>query len=38
VKDARVHERELASGEFDAVSKRFLDALALAARERGRPG
>ena len=38
VKDAKLRERELASGEFDAVLKRFLDALGVAAHERGRPG
>ncbi|HKQ70888.1 MAG TPA: Imm42 family immunity protein [Polyangiaceae bacterium] len=31
VKDAGVHERELASGEFDAVLRRFLAALGDAA-------
>jgi hypothetical protein len=37
VKEAKVRERELASGEFDAVLTAFLTALAEAARERNRP-
>jgi hypothetical protein len=37
VKEVKLRERELASGEFDAVLKAFLAALAEAARERRRP-
>ena len=32
VRGATVRERQLAAGEFDAVLKRFLDAIAQAAR------
>jgi hypothetical protein len=37
VKEAKVREHELDAGEFDAVLKAFLTALAEAARERSRP-